>query len=122
VSRIEEEGGTALFIPTDVTNDDSVEALVQEILRFFGRLDIMVNRRAEREGMRKTFSGIRMGGHRYPGQSRKKRCGDGEDCGNLHPWAVSRGDEKGKTGIRYPKTGDESVAEKDTRMDEKGGD
>ena len=73
MSRIEEEGGTALFIPTDVSNDDSVEALVQEILRFFGRLDIMANRRAEREGMRKTFSGIRMGGHRYPGPRQTKQ-------------------------------------------------
>lgn len=43
VSEIIEEGGTALFIQTDTSNYDSVESLVQDTLRSFGKLDIMFN-------------------------------------------------------------------------------
>ncbi|MCH7715703.1 MAG: SDR family oxidoreductase [Gemmatimonadetes bacterium] len=43
VSDIEESGGTALAVPTDVTKRESVEALVRQTLDAFGRLDILVN-------------------------------------------------------------------------------
>ena len=43
VSDIEEAGGTALAVPTDVTKRESVEALVRQTLDAFGRIDILVN-------------------------------------------------------------------------------
>ncbi|MCH7474863.1 MAG: SDR family oxidoreductase [Gemmatimonadetes bacterium] len=43
VSDIEESGGIALAVPTDVTKRESVEALVRQTLDAFGRLDILVN-------------------------------------------------------------------------------
>ncbi len=43
VSDIQEAGGTALAVRTDVTKRDSVEALVSQTLDAFGRLDILVN-------------------------------------------------------------------------------
>ncbi len=39
-------GGTALDLPTDVASWDSVDALVRETVRRFGRLDVMVNNAA----------------------------------------------------------------------------
>ncbi|MFS8514858.1 MAG: SDR family NAD(P)-dependent oxidoreductase, partial [Planifilum fulgidum] len=43
VAEIEGQGGSALFVQTDTSIYDSVEALVQDTLRAFGRLDIMFN-------------------------------------------------------------------------------
>ncbi|WP_437675894.1 SDR family oxidoreductase [Sorangium sp. So ce131] len=39
VARIRAEGGEALFVRTDVTKDDEIEALVASALRAYGRLD-----------------------------------------------------------------------------------
>ena len=42
-SAIEADGGTALVVPTDVTDRDAVKALAQAALDAFGRIDILVN-------------------------------------------------------------------------------
>ena len=41
--KIEEGGGTALYHPTDVSQEDSVDAMVQACLDRFGKVDILVN-------------------------------------------------------------------------------
>ena len=41
--RIESDGGRALFVPTDVRRWEDIDALVNETVASFGRLDIMVN-------------------------------------------------------------------------------
>jgi len=41
--RIIESGGRAIFVQTDVTQPAQVERLVQEAVREYGRLDVMVN-------------------------------------------------------------------------------
>ena len=42
-STLRARGGQALAVPTDVTNDDAVEALAARAVDTFGRLDIWVN-------------------------------------------------------------------------------
>jgi NAD(P)-dependent dehydrogenase (short-subunit alcohol dehydrogenase family) len=44
--EIAETGGTAIFVPTDVGERDSVEALVAETVRRFGAIHILVNNAA----------------------------------------------------------------------------
>ena len=41
--QIRRNGGTAIALPTDVTNERQVESLIRETVRQFGRLDILVN-------------------------------------------------------------------------------
>ena len=41
--RIESEGGTALVVETDVTDEDDVRETIEQIENEFGRLDILVN-------------------------------------------------------------------------------
>lgn len=41
--EIEEKGGTALSVPTDVTQEAACKALVSKTVEKFGRLDILVN-------------------------------------------------------------------------------
>jgi len=41
-AEIREDGGTALALPTDVTQDAAVEALVEQAVAELGRLDILV--------------------------------------------------------------------------------
>jgi NADP-dependent 3-hydroxy acid dehydrogenase YdfG len=41
--RIESEGGETLVVPTDVTDESQVEAMIQETYETFGRLDVLVN-------------------------------------------------------------------------------
>lgn len=43
VQRIEAAGGAALSLPFDVTDAEAVQASVDEVLRRFGRIDILVN-------------------------------------------------------------------------------
>lgn len=43
VQRIHDVGGTAIFVPTDVSSPHAVAALVQRALATFGRLDCAVN-------------------------------------------------------------------------------
>jgi len=43
VKAIEEMGGKALFVSTDVTNEEAVKNLVSKTVETFGRLDILVN-------------------------------------------------------------------------------
>ncbi|MGV0813418.1 glucose 1-dehydrogenase [Mycolicibacterium boenickei] len=43
VARIEQTGGRAVAVPTDVMESDQLEHLVTETLRVFGRLDILIN-------------------------------------------------------------------------------
>lgn len=45
-AEIETLGGEAISIPTDVSDEDSVKALVQRTIDEFGRLDIVVNNAA----------------------------------------------------------------------------
>ncbi|WP_420455943.1 SDR family oxidoreductase [Rubrivirga sp.] len=40
---IEADGGTALAVPTDVTDREAVQALAQQTLDAFGRIDVLVN-------------------------------------------------------------------------------
>lgn len=42
-SEVEASGGTALAASTDVSNEDSVQTMVDESLREFGKLDILIN-------------------------------------------------------------------------------
>jgi len=42
-ARIAQSGGTAICIPTDVTDEDSVRRLVEQTVDRFGRLDCAVN-------------------------------------------------------------------------------
>ncbi|MEW5799058.1 MAG: SDR family NAD(P)-dependent oxidoreductase [Bacteroidota bacterium] len=42
-SKIEREGGIAQAIPTDVTSEHSVKNLVQETLKHFGKIDVLIN-------------------------------------------------------------------------------
>ena len=42
-SEVEASGGTALAASTDVSNEDSVQTMVDESLRKFGKLDILIN-------------------------------------------------------------------------------
>jgi NAD(P)-dependent dehydrogenase (short-subunit alcohol dehydrogenase family) len=46
VNRIEEAGGTATFIKTDVGRPDSIESTIDTILEQYGRLDYAVNNAA----------------------------------------------------------------------------
>ncbi len=39
---VESRGGTALTVPTDVTDDDQVKALVDKVIAEWGRIDIVV--------------------------------------------------------------------------------
>jgi len=43
VARIEKAGGTAIFVETDVTDDDAVAALVDTAVSEYGRLDFACN-------------------------------------------------------------------------------
>lgn len=43
VAEIERTGGKALFIRADVTNPDSVERMVKEAIRAWGRIDVLFN-------------------------------------------------------------------------------
>jgi NADP-dependent 3-hydroxy acid dehydrogenase YdfG len=42
-TEIEENGGTAIVVPTDVTDRDQVQALIDETLDAFGSVDVLVN-------------------------------------------------------------------------------
>lgn len=46
VSRIREAGGTAEFLPLDVTDEDSVAAVIEETVKRFGALTTLVNNAA----------------------------------------------------------------------------
>jgi NAD(P)-dependent dehydrogenase (short-subunit alcohol dehydrogenase family) len=43
VRQIRDEGGEAVFIPTDVANHDSIRAMVERAIETFGRLDCAFN-------------------------------------------------------------------------------
>ena len=43
VAEIKQAGGSALFIQADVTNSDSVKALVDEVIAKYGRIDVLFN-------------------------------------------------------------------------------
>jgi NAD(P)-dependent dehydrogenase (short-subunit alcohol dehydrogenase family) len=45
-SEIEASGGTAIFIKVDISKSDQVRAMVEEIVRHYGRLDVAVNNAA----------------------------------------------------------------------------
>ena len=47
---IEQQGGRALFVKTDVSKDDQVEAMVNATLEHFGRLDLACNNAALSRG------------------------------------------------------------------------
>jgi len=49
VREIEAEGGSAIFIPTDVSNADQVRALISQTVERFGRLDCALNNAASVE-------------------------------------------------------------------------
>src|SRR3990172_3743897 len=46
VNRIERNGGTAMLIPGDVTNEEDVKGYVQKVLDTWGRVDILINNAA----------------------------------------------------------------------------
>lgn len=46
VDRIEELGGTATFVPTDITDERAVESLVAATVEAYGSVDIVVNNAA----------------------------------------------------------------------------
>ena len=51
-AAIAKDGGTALAVRTDVTEPDSVDAMIAATLRAFGRLDGLVNNAAIYDGLR----------------------------------------------------------------------
>src|SRR6266550_1881470 len=44
--QIKRRGGKALFVPTDVANEASVQAMVAEAVKMFGRINVLVNNAA----------------------------------------------------------------------------
>jgi NAD(P)-dependent dehydrogenase (short-subunit alcohol dehydrogenase family) len=46
VEEIEKAGGSAINVPTDVSNEESVQGLVNKTLETFGRVDILLNNAA----------------------------------------------------------------------------
>lgn len=42
-NRIAKQGGKALVVPADLTNEDEVKNAVKNIIKVFGRLDVIVN-------------------------------------------------------------------------------
>ncbi|HEX5369722.1 MAG TPA: SDR family oxidoreductase [Dehalococcoidia bacterium] len=50
VNRIERNGGTAMSIPGDVTNEVEVQAYIQRVLDDWGKIDILVNSAAMMSG------------------------------------------------------------------------
>lgn len=46
LDKIKESGGEAVFVPTDVSRESEVEAMVQKTLESFGRLDVAFNNAA----------------------------------------------------------------------------
>ncbi len=54
VQQIAEAGGEAMFVPTDVSRSDQVEALIAQTVSTYGRLDYAFNN-AGYEGMRATI-------------------------------------------------------------------
>jgi NAD(P)-dependent dehydrogenase (short-subunit alcohol dehydrogenase family) len=46
VKEFKERGHTAIYVPTDVTKPEEVDALIKKTLETFGRLDIFVNNSA----------------------------------------------------------------------------
>jgi NAD(P)-dependent dehydrogenase (short-subunit alcohol dehydrogenase family) len=46
VNRVERNGGTAMAIPGDVTNEEEVKGYVQKVLDTWGHIDILVNNAA----------------------------------------------------------------------------
>jgi len=69
--RIETNGGNAFVVPTDVTDEDDIDALVETVTDEFGRIDILVNNagvmlvepleRAERSNLRQMVEVNLMG-------------------------------------------------------------
>jgi NAD(P)-dependent dehydrogenase (short-subunit alcohol dehydrogenase family) len=53
-ARIAKEGGNALSVPTDITDESQVQRLVQAVIQRLGRIDILVNN-AGRVGMLGDF-------------------------------------------------------------------
>lgn len=45
-NEIKEEGGSALALPTDVANAESVQRMVEKVLSEFGRIDVLINNAA----------------------------------------------------------------------------
>ncbi len=43
LARVEEQGRTALFVRADVSDETSVQAAADQVLRRFGRVDVLVN-------------------------------------------------------------------------------
>ncbi len=57
--EIENKGGSAIALKTDVTSEEETEAMARETIRHFGRIDVLVNNAALVYGVgRKLFSEI----------------------------------------------------------------
>ncbi|EOL45857.1 SDR family NAD(P)-dependent oxidoreductase [Enterococcus caccae] len=52
VDRIKKNGGKALFIQTDVSDDTSMDHLVKEVIKLYGKIDVLVNN----AGIYKSFA------------------------------------------------------------------
>ncbi|KAJ4287735.1 hypothetical protein N0V90_012439 [Kalmusia sp. IMI 367209] len=55
VQEIEKLGGRAIFVKTDISKAAEVEALIEEAVTLFGRLDIMVNNAGTGEDLKKIW-------------------------------------------------------------------
>src|SRR5256714_11356062 len=44
--KIKKQGGRALFVQTDVADEDSVRRMVAEVVRAFGKVNVLVNNAA----------------------------------------------------------------------------
>ncbi|EOH99534.1 hypothetical protein UAW_00686 [Enterococcus haemoperoxidus ATCC BAA-382] len=52
VEKIKENGGKAVFIQTDVSDDSSMDHLVEEVVKKYGKIDVLVNN----AGVYKSFA------------------------------------------------------------------
>src|SRR5262245_19424196 len=56
--EIEEQGGSVLFVPTDVSRSEDVARVIEAATTRFGRLDCAINNAASRHGFLVPFTDL----------------------------------------------------------------
>jgi hypothetical protein len=95
---IEQLGGEALVLPTDVADPQQVEAAADEVERRWGAIDAWIN-----NAMATTFSPVADITADDVRRGRSPRCGVGHDGrAQTHEAARPRRDRSGRLGARLP--------------------